>query len=238
MKSNRAFLFVVILLALGTLACSAVSSFIATPTPVPTSTPLPTPTPLPSPTPVPSAALFEETEFDRASCFPTNSSDDVERYSENGEFHMVVKTPNIIAWSVCEGNPFDDFIFEADATTLEGPEDNAFGVVFRYNDSTDEFYNFSISADGYYVLTLDGYNYEQPQFLVDWNTSSAINTGNETNHIKVVVVGDKIEYYVNDQLLGEVTDPNLDTGNVGFFASSFDAGGVHIKFDNLTISKP
>ncbi len=235
MKSNKPLLFAVILLALGTLACSAVSSFVATPTPVPTFTPVPTSTPLPSPTP---SSLFEESVFDRASCFATNKTDDVERYVENEEFHMLVKTPSIIAWTVCEGEVLSDFVLDVDATTVGGPENNAFGVVFRYNEGTDEFYNFSISADGYYVMTLDGFNYEEPQFIVDWNTSSAIKTGYQTNHLKVVAIGDTIEFYVNDQLLGEASNSALNSGSFGFFISSFDEGDVHVKFDNLTVSRP
>ncbi|MFN8413612.1 MAG: family 16 glycoside hydrolase [Anaerolineales bacterium] len=235
MKRQR-FIFVpAILLIASTLACSAVSNFLATPTPLPTSTPVPTLTPTASP------FLLNETEFSSRSCFPSDGvspSSDVERYSENGQFHMKVNTPSIIAWTVCEDKEFSDFVLEADVTKVDGPDNNAFGVIFRFNPDTNEFYNFSIGADGYYVLTMDGLNYKDPKFLVDWDTSSDIKQGAATNHIKLVVVGNKIEYYVNDTLLGEITDSSLSSGNIGFFASSFEEKGVHVSFDNVKVTEP
>ncbi len=232
MKNTRAILFPAIILTASMLACSALSNFVSTPTP------MPTPTLLPSPTPIPDAALFEETEFDRASCFEAGGTEDVERFVEGGQFHMKINSPNLIAWTVCDNKPFSDFVLEADATHVEGPDANAFGLIFRFNQSTDEFYNFSIGADGYYVLTLDGLNYTEPQFIIEWNTSPEITLGKETNHLKVVVVGDKIEYFVNDELVGEAFDATLVSGDVGFFVSSFDEGGVHVSFDNLKVSEP
>jgi hypothetical protein len=232
MKTSRAIVLPSIILMAAMLACSAVSTFLATPTPVPTSTPIPTPTPEPS------AALLEETEFERSSCFEDGGTEDVERFVEGGQFHMKINTPNIIAWTVCDNIPFSDFVLEVDATHVEGPDANAYGIIFRYDQGTDEFYNFSIGADGYYVLSLDGLNYTEPVFIVDWDTSPEINLGKTTNHLKVVVVGDTIEYYVNDQLIGEAQDATLASGDVGFFASSFDDGGVHVSFDNLKVSQP
>jgi hypothetical protein len=231
MKNPRMILLPAIILMAGMLACSAISGLVSTPTPA-------LPTQIPSPTADPDAPLLEETEFDRSSCFEGGGTEDVERFTEGGQFHMKINSPDIIAWTVCDNHPFSDFVLEADATHVEGPDANAFGLIFRFNQSTDEFYNFSIGADGYYVLSLDGLNYTEPKFIVEWNTSPAITLGKETNHLKVVAIGDRIEYYVNDQLVGEAIDPNLVSGDVGFFVSSFDEGGVHISFDNLKVSQP
>jgi len=87
-------------------------------------------------------------------------------------------------------------------------------------------------------LTLDGLNKKEPQFIVDWATSPVIVTGKATNHLKVVVVGTRIEYFVNNQSFGEAVDSKLTTGDIGFFAGSFDEGGVHVSFDNVKITRP
>src|SRR5688500_5917323 len=198
MKNPRTIVLPAMILMAGMLACSAVSNLIATPTPIPTSTPLPTPTPVPGET------VLHETEFADSSCFETGGDSEVERYVEDGQFHMKVKTPNLIAWTLCDDLELSsDLILEMDATQVEGPENNVFGLIFRYDLASDEFYNFSIGSDGYYVLTLDGLNLSEPQYIVDWDTSSAIAPGSATNHLKVVVVGDSIEYFVNDQLIGQ-----------------------------------
>jgi len=224
-------------LALTTLACSAVSNFIATPTPLPTFTPIPTNTPIPTPV---SESLIEETEFTRDGCFGGDSSDeDVERFAEDGQFHMTVKTPNLLAWTICDEDPVEgDFVLEADITTVGGPDNNVAGLIFNYNDVSKEFYNFSIGADGYYVLTKDGLNYTEPTFLVEWDTSSAINTGKTTNHLKVEVIGSNFKYYINDTLIGEISDVSLGAGQIGFIAGTFDDGNVHVSFDNVKVSRP
>jgi hypothetical protein len=239
-KNNKVFTISLIALTASTLACSAISNFVATPTPVPTVTPVSTVTPVPTITPQPGLSLFEETEFLRGGCFSTATDEDVERFDENGEFHMQVHTPNLIAWTICDEDPLDgDFVLEADVTTVEGPDNNVAGLVFRFNEDTNEFYNFSIGADGYYVLTKDGLEYTEPVFLVEWNTSSVINQGKTTNHLKVEVIGDTFKYYINDTLVGEVSDSSLPAGGqVGIISGTFDDGNVHVSFDNLKVSKP
>jgi hypothetical protein len=233
MKSKRPILFLVPIL-LTMLACSAVSSFLATPTPVPTNTPVPTSTPIPSPTPDP--ILFEDSEFTN-SC-STESSTDVDRLVENGQFSLLVKTPKYVGWSECTKVEFSDLVVEADATQVEGPDNNMYGVLFRYGLDDNEFYVFAITGEGFYILAIDGAEHTEPDIIVDWTESAAINKGKQTNHIKVIAVDNNIEYYVNDQLLGSVQDARLTTGTVGFFAGSIEEGGVKIAFDNLKISRP
>jgi hypothetical protein len=223
MKNSKAVLFSLLLLVT-TLACSAISNFAATPTPAQ----------LPSPTP--NVVLFEDSEF-TDSC-NVDSTTDVERFVENGQFNMRVLTPLYVAWSECSQVEYVDFIMEVDAAQVGGPDNNAYGVIFRYGLESEEFYSFLISGDGYYAFTLDGANHEDPEFLAEWAESSAINQGAQTNRIKIVAVGSGMKYFVNDQLLGEVQDARLVTGTLGFFTGTIDEGNVHVSFDNLKVSQP
>jgi hypothetical protein len=233
MKPSKTILFSLLILAT-MLACSAVSNFMATPTPVPTFTPVPTSTPPASPTPDP--VLFEDAEFTN-SC-STESTADVDRFVENGQFNLLIKTPKYVGWSECTKVEYSDIVIEADATQVAGPDNNMYGVLFRYDLSGNEFYVFAITGDGYYILSIDGSDHTEPDIITDWTTSSAINKGQQTNHLKVIVSGNSIQYFVNDQLLGEAQDERLTTGTVGFFAGTTDEGGVQVAFDNLKISKP
>lgn len=219
------------------LACSTVSNLVATPTSVP-SLPTPTqiPTPMSIPTATPSPILFEDGEFTN-SCI-VESTKDVERFVENGQFNMRVLNPLFVAWTECTQVEYTDFIMEVDATQVSGPDNNTYGVIFRYGLDAKEFYAFLISGDGFYVFTVDGANRDEPEFLVNWTESSAINKGVQTNHIKVMAVGGNMKYYVNDQLLGEVQDTRFPTGTLGFFAGTLKEGGVQVSFDNLKISQP
>jgi hypothetical protein len=229
MKSSKIISFSLLLLVT-TLACSAVSNFAATPT----SAPLPTPTLQPTPTPNP--VLFEDSEF-IDSC-NVDSTTDVERFVENGQFNIRVLTPLYVAWTECTKVEYADFVLEVDATQVGGPDNNTYGLIFRYGIESDEFYAFLISGDGFYVFTIDGADREEPEFLVDWTESSVIKQGAQTNRLKVVAVGGNMQYYVNDELLGEVQDGRFTTGTVGFFAGTLEEGNVQVSFDNLRISEP
>lgn len=242
MKSKLALPIAITFLVISMLACSAVSNLIATPTPVPTSTPISTPTPLPTRTPLPSptgkASLFEATDFTSAGCFSLESTDNVERFAAGGAFHLKIKTPNFVGWALCKGHNFTDFVMEADATQVGGPDNNGYGIVFRYDTTQKEFYAFNISGDGYYALGIDGPNHDKPDMLVDWTASSAINKGKQTNHLKAVVVGGKIDLYANDQLLTTVQNTKLTSGEIGFFGFSPEGGGSEYSFDNLKVTAP
>jgi hypothetical protein len=235
MKSSKIVSFSMLLLTT-MFACSSLSTLEATPTPVPTSTPLPSPTLIPTPSPTPYPILFEDGEFTN-SCV-VESTNDVERFVENGQFNMRVLTPLFVAWTKCTQVEYTDFIMEVDATQVSGPDNNTYGIIFRYGLDAKEFYAFLISGDGFYVFTVDGADRDEPELLVNWTESSAIKQGAQTNHIKVMAVGGNMKYYVNDQFLGEVQDSRFSTGIVGFFAGTLEEGGVQVSFDNLKISQP
>lgn len=186
--------------------------------------------------PTPSVVLFEEKEF--ADACNSESTSDVERFAQNGQFVMHVVTSSYIGWTECTSDEYTDFVVEADATKLSGPDNNAYGIILRYGLQSDEFYAFLISADGYHAFTVDGVKHTDPEFLTEWTESSAINKGGKTNHLKVVAVGSSMKYYVNDQLLGEVQDARFGKGTVGFFAGTVDEGDLQIAFDNLRVSEP
>lgn len=234
MKNSRVYLFAALVLV-ATMACSTITNLGATPTPVPTNTPLPTSTPLPLPTSS-SSVLFEDGDF-TDSCV-TGGTDEVERFVDGGQYKMTISAPSIVAWSDCTEEEFGDFVYEVDAAQLGGPDNNIYGVLFRYDPGIREFYVFAISGDGYYVVALDGPDRAEPEMLVDWSTSDAINLGNATNRIRVEAVGSQISYYVNDQFLGEIQDNSLSKGVIGFFVGSIDEGNVQIGFDNIKITSP
>ena len=162
MKTSKLIPFSVLFLVT-MLACSTISNLAA------------------QPTPTPDVVLFEETEF--VDACKSESTSDVERFVENGQFIMKVVTPSYIGWTECTGTEYADFIVEADATQLSGPDNNAYGIILRYGLQSDEFYAFLISGDGYHAFTVDGVNHSDPEFLADWTESSAINKGTQTNRL-------------------------------------------------------
>jgi hypothetical protein len=156
---------------------------------------------------------------------------------------------------------FEDFDLLLRARPIAGPLDNAYGVVFRMQD-TDNYYMFLISSDGYYQVqrNVNG----QQKKMSDWIPSSLIKPGmNVDNWLRVVALDDSFRFYINGapvdlciptSISGESTyagdrcvdgemqprliDAAITYGQVGVVAQSFDERGVVVDFDDLVIYGP
>ena len=53
--------------------------------------------------------------------------------------------------------------------------------------------------------------------------------------LRVDAQGSNFSFSINDQLVGQVTDADYATGEVGLFVQTFDAANAHVHFDELTI---
>ena len=184
----------------------------------------------------PAGLLFQDDFSDPESGWDKVSvSDGITDYAD-GVYRIFVNTSNTDVWSN-PGLSFTDTRIEVDATKVDGADDNDFGLICRYKDSSN-FYFFVISSDGYYGIgkVVDG-----KQQLIGVETmppSEFINQGNDTNHLRADCAGTTLSIYVNDQLLANYEDGEFSSGDVGLIAGSFDNAGVDVHFDNFVVSKP
>jgi hypothetical protein len=225
--------------------CQTVAGLLPTQTPYPTYTPQPTFTPYPTFTAVPSPTstpmktiLFEEQDFSGIdSCFPVGSDPKVNRFAEDGQFHILVKEKVFFGWSICETD-LRNFIMEVDATPISGPLNNSFayGILLRQNNSSNGFYAFLISGDGYYGFS--GIYPDNYFSLLSWSAIREIKQGKNTNHLKIIAVGDQFELFVNDVMVGLVREGTLRSGSFGFIVQTFDKAEVQVAFDNLVVTEP
>lgn len=152
-----------------------------------------------------------------------------------GVMRLLVKVPNRLAWASA-GREFSDFRLAVEATQVAGPDDNEYGVLVRMRDA-DHFYRFSISGDGYYLVSkYDGGAWEV--LNGDWTSSDAIHLGAVTNLLEVVCQGATMTFLVNGVTLTQVEDSSYSRGDIGLYAGSFFEPGVEIHFDNLTVTEP
>ena len=163
------------------------------------------------------------------------SGNGVERGVEDGELSLRVVDAQTDAWSTYSSANLSDVIVEVDARKAAGPDMNNYGVLCRYKDP-DNFYFLQLGSDGTYAISryLDG----DGKMLVDWAKSSAINTGEGVNHIRVECVGNTLSLYINDTLLTSVVDDGLHQGQIALGLGTYDEGNVEIRFDNLTLKTP
>ena len=143
-------------------------------------------------------------------------------------------------WWTNPGRNFDDVIITADATPLDGPLDNAYGLICRYQ-SPENFYVFLISGDGYYAIGKYQSGNNQIAYLNEegeYVPSEAINQGAGLNKVRATCIGDELSLSVNGVPLATVNDPTFVTGDIGLAASTFEPGTLTVAFDNIRVIAP
>lgn len=180
-----------------------------------------------------SGVLLLEDDF--SDVFTSNldvSEDDTSRTAyEDGAYVLEVKTSETVVWSLV-GGPYSNVSVEVEAVVPPDSDLTAAGLVFNYQDS-DNFYLFSISNDGYYLLELleDG----EWITLIDPTLSDDVDATRNT--LRVVTRGNRIALYANGVLLEETTDSTFTSGDVGLAVSTFPDSTGTVRFDNLVIRR-
>jgi len=155
-----------------------------------------------------------------------------------GVMRIFVKSPNRLAWASA-GRDFSDFRLAVEATQVAGPDDNEYGVLVRMQD-LDHFYRFSISGDGYYLIS----KYDEGEWVAlsdDWKSPTdpdAIQLGTATNRLEVICQGATMTFSVNGVQLEQVRDTGYSKGDIGLYAGSFFEPGVEVHFDNVRVDAP
>jgi hypothetical protein len=206
-----------------------------------------TTTPVTNPTAQPTAGggdngqqiLFQD-DFSNAnsgwdrSKFDSSSSD----YA-NGGYRINVVPPHTILYAEPHQSFQNDVRIEVDASKSGGPDDNAFGVICRYQD-LDNYYYFYISSDGHVGIYISKAGTKTILSSSDGNmtSTSSINQGAATNHLRVDCIGNALTLFVNGTQVATVTDSTFTGGDVGLIARTFNDGGTDILFKNFFVYKP
>lgn len=154
---------------------------------------------------------------------------------EEGVLRVSVAAANQLAWASA-GKDLGDFHLTVEAAQVAGPDDNEYGVLVRMQDPRN-FYAFSVSGDGYFLVSRFRDGVRQP-LGADWTPSDAIHPGVATNLLEVTAQGNRLTFTVNGRLLAQVEDDHFSHGDIGLYAGSFYEGGVEVHFDNLRITAP
>ncbi len=187
-------------------------------------------------TPTASNILFQDDFSNTSSGWDrVNIGKDIADYSK-GTYRIYINEPNVNVWAN-PGLNFSDTRVEVDATKVSGPDDNDFGITCRVKD-TNHFYFLIISSDGYYGI---GKMKGELQAFIGMEAmlpSEAILQGNRTNHLRADCVGNKLTLYVNGTKVGQATDTEYTSGDIGLIAGTFNTAGTDVHFDNLYVYKP
>ena len=132
---------------------------------------------------------------------------------------------------------FKDVIVEVKAARVEGPENNSFGVICRYQDE-ENFYAAQISSDGYggiFRMKDGAYSLLGLENMIP---VPAVLGGSGENIIRFECVGNALTLFANGQPVDYREDDSFDKGDVGLIAGTFDEGGVVIEFDDFRVTQP
>ena len=156
---------------------------------------------------------------------------------QDGWLHLLSYTSAPDETDTSTDRYFTDFILEVETKLVAGTDDNWHTIGCRL-DTNVSYYEFGISADGYYRLAvwindtdIDPSN--QPA------RSSYINQGQgAVNKIRIECIGSSLRLFANGHLLTEMTDSRLSGGRIYFGVTSLAGSSSEIAFDNLIITEP
>lgn len=222
----------------GSIAATEVAST-ATPPLVSASSPVPANTEPAAPDiPTPGTNwLFHDDFTDPATGWPEDKFDNYFIGYHEPEYYHIEVTGAHYKTTVFEPGKqtYDNFTAELQVLTAgakTAPEgDFRYGLAFRR--SGDQYYAFTISprAKKWFVLK------SSPNRLavLSEGTDATIHDLDIDDTLRVDVQGPDLFFHINDQMVGQVTDADYTTGELGFYVESFDAANTHIHFDALTV---
>lgn len=158
---------------------------------------------------------------------------------EDGALNISTSSPGEIWWTN-PGRTFDDVIVNVQASQISGVDDNAYGVICRYQDEHN-FYLFLISGDGFYTIgKYAGIDIPVTYLTPDgqYQPSDIINQGAASNDIQASCIGNQLSLAVNGEPLITVTDSEFSSGDIGLAASTMQQGTVEISFDDVRVFAP
>lgn len=157
----------------------------------------------------------------------------------DGVLSISTSQPGQIWWTN-PGRDFDNVVITTTARQVSGPDNNAYGVICRYQDENN-FYIFLISGDGYYAIGKYQTGSDQITYLTDngqYVFSDVINQGVATNLIRATCSGNQLSLSVNGIPLVTIEDPTFVRGDVGVGVSTLEPGAAVVHFDDFSVAAP
>jgi hypothetical protein len=231
---KRIFLALTILVLAG-LACDFATGNTTDPAPGPITNPV-LPEQPDEPEQPTSRVLYEDDFSDPNSGWPASADADKAASYADGKYLIQAFTASQDVWAH-PGEDFSDVTIEVDATKFSGPDNNDFGIICRFVDDNN-FYFLMASSDGYQVI--GKYQDGEASFLSSeqMETTSAVNQGSATNHLRADCVGSTLTLYINGQQVSTVTDTSFTSGDIGLTVGTFDEPNAAVTFDNFVVTEP
>lgn len=154
---------------------------------------------------------------------------------------LTLKKGYQLAWVEDPMYRYADLVLEARVGLSAQGTYGAVGFQIRRADDTS-YYSFLLSNKGYFrfdvlfngtTMPLIGWT-EAPEFM---GTDDANGQEKGGNSVRIIALGDKFTFIINDKWAGEVVDDTIPAGKLGFAVVSYETGGVNItgRLNSLTV---
>jgi len=153
-----------------------------------------------------------------------------------GGLRILVNQPNFDYWTRIH-QVLNDARIEVDAIKLGGYDDNAFGILCRYQDQANH-YRFIASSDGYAGIAKMRSGKLSLIHASQMTYSAVINRGSAGNRLRADCVGQDLYFYVNGSLVAQAKDADLTAGEVGLMAGANGTTPVDMLFDHFVVIQP
>lgn len=109
-----------------------------------------------------------------------------------------------------------DYSIESVIQNKSGKGNEGYGIIFGFKD-WNNYYQFLISEYGSYIILgqFEGVNIK----ICEWTKSTAINTGNQRNLLKVMKFGDEFIFSINGEVVERPESKDLRGNYIGIIAS-------------------
>jgi hypothetical protein len=153
-------------------------------------------------------------------------------FFQDGKYHISLRKPDWLPWGYPIQEPrFKDFVLQVEGTPVEGSDTNDLGVFFRRTGS--DYYYFKVYGDG--AIAFDKFIKGRWTTLIPKTPNTAVQTGKQTNVLKVAAKGSSFSFFVNNIKVGAWTDDSLAEGTIAIAIGSGKQGLAHASFANLKV---
>jgi hypothetical protein len=206
-------------------------------TQLPTATTFPLPTLPPDPT-LPPALFFDDFK-NGTKYWPlgdnSNQYWEEKRSVINGSYHWEITTFDEITAQLLSNTPaVSDFELQAELQIIDGTN-FLYGLYFRESDNGG--YYFLLDGKGNYELNLWNARNGEVRHKISWTFSPTINLQG-SNNLKIVAQGAEIRLYINDNLVGDITDETFMSGQSGLAAALAKGQSVTLSMSNFKLILP
>jgi hypothetical protein len=157
-------------------------------------------------------------------------------YHEPEYYHVEIDSPNYKTSAFLPGKQsFEDATVEvkalANSKKTAATGDFIYGPTFRR--AGDQYYAFAISprSKKWFVLK------SSPNKLITLLQGSdpSLHDADADDILRVDAKGSTFYFHINGRLVGQVSDSEYASGEIGFYVQTFDVTQAHIHFDDLKI---